>query len=287
MGFQGLIITDSGGFQVWSLSPLRKITPEGVEFRSHLDGSTHFLSPELSVQIQASLGADIFTALDECTPYPAERSYALQALRRTTVWAQRSLRARDRLSPGKPLFAIVQGGMFQDLRAQSLEELLALSPDGLAVGGLSVGEPKGLMHEMIAFTGERLPRDRPRYLMGVGDIPSLLRAVEAGFDMFDCVIPTRDARNGTLFTTQGRVSIKQARFKDDPRALDEQCGCYSCQNFSRAYLRHLYLSGELLGLRLNTLHNLHFYMWFFSQMRQAIKEGRFQSFKRHWEALPW
>ncbi|MBI4843549.1 MAG: tRNA guanosine(34) transglycosylase Tgt [Nitrospirae bacterium] len=289
MKWDGPILTDSGGFQVFSLSPLRKITEEGVEFRSHLDGSTHFLTPELAMEIQGALGSDIAMAFDECTPYPATREYALTSLQLTTKWAKRCLEARDINTPLTPLdrgevrqalFAIVQGGVFKDLRKQSAEELMSMDFDGYALGGLSVGEPKDLMYEMINYTTPLLPKEKARYLMGIGDLNDVLSAVADGIDMFDCVMPTRNARNGTLFTSNGRVSIKREEFKQDSSPLDPECSCYTCRNYSKAYLRHLYMSREILSMRLNTYHNLHFFLEFFRKMREAIAKGEFAQFRK-------
>jgi queuine tRNA-ribosyltransferase len=280
INWSGPILTDSGGFQVYSLSRLRKVTDEGVEFQSHIDGSTHLLTPEKSISIQENLGADIIMAFDECIPYPSDHGYALEAVKRTTEWAERCLKARVR--PDQYLFGINQGGMYRDLRKQSIEELTSLGFDGYATGGLSVGEPKEIMYDLIHYTAPLLPQERPRYLMGVGDLVDVMEAVEAGYDLFDCVMPTRNARNGTLFTSRGRISIKRAEFKDDPSPLDPDCSCYTCKNYTRAYLRHLYLSREILSMRLNTIHNLSFYLNFFRVMRQAIIRKRFAEFKRSW-----
>jgi queuine tRNA-ribosyltransferase len=281
-GWKGPILTDSGGFQVYSHSKLRKITSDGVEFRSHIDGSLHYISPERSMEIQRSLGADIIMAFDECTPYPASREYAEKSLELTTRWARRCRKVHP---PGRSqaLFGILQGGVYRDLRLRSLEEIVEIGFEGYATGGLSVGEPKGDMHEIIHLTGPRMPEDRPRYLMGIGDLTDVLVAVEAGYDMFDCVMPTRNARNGTLFTTTGRISIKRTEFKNDPSPLDPECDCYTCRNFSRAYLRHLFLSREILSMRLNTIHNLSFYLRFFRLMREAIICGMFKRFQREWK----
>lgn len=290
MSWQGPILTDSGGFQVFSLSPLRKISDEGVEFRSHLDGSTHFLTPELAMEIQAGLGSDIAMAFDECTPYPATREYTLSSLKLTSKWARRckefgvkgspACRQGRELGVNQALFAIVQGGTYRDLRKQSAEELIKMDFNGYALGGLSVGEPKELMYEIVNYTTPFLPQDKPRYLMGIGDLTDVLEAVSAGIDMFDCVMPTRNARNGTLFTSKGRISIKREEFKEDPSPLDPDCKCYTCRNYSKAYLRHLFISREILSMRLNTLHNLHFYLEFFRKMREAIKDGAFDKFKK-------
>jgi len=301
MKWDGPILTDSGGFQVFSLSPLRKIKDDGVEFRSHIDGSLHFLTPELVMEIQGALGSDIAMVFDECTPYPATREYALKSLKLTTEWAKRCkafAEVRKRGSAevtqsieshglsnlrtyGLPnLFGIVQGGVYKELRKQSAEELIELDFDGYALGGLSVGEPKALMYEMINYTTPLLPKDKPHYLMGIGDLMDVLEAVAAGIDMFDCVMPTRNARNGTLFTSQGRISIKREEFKKDPGPLDPECGCYTCRKYSRAFLRHMFMSREILSMRLNSLHNLYFFMEFFRKMRDAIGKGEFDRFRQ-------
>ena len=277
MKWDGPILTDSGGFQVFSLSPLRKIKDDGVEFRSHIDGSLHFLTAELVMEIQGALGADIAMIFDECTPYPATREYALDSLKLTTKWAEKCLKAGNE---GQALFGIVQGGMYRDLRKQSAEELMEMDFNGYALGGLSVGEPKELMYEMINYTTPLLPQNKPRYLMGIGDLLDVLEAVSAGTDMFDCVMPTRNARNGTLFTSQGRISIKREEFKKDPGPLDPDCECYTCRNFSRSYLRHMFMSREILSMRLNTMHNLHFFMDFFRRMRAAVSRGEFEQFRK-------
>ncbi|MBI4824592.1 MAG: tRNA guanosine(34) transglycosylase Tgt [Nitrospirae bacterium] len=318
MNWQRPILTDSGGFQVYSLSALRDIKEEGVSFKSHIDGSMHFISPELAVEIQADLGSDIFMAFDECTPYPVSYEYALNSLRLTTEWAKRSKEAYKKLFsveenpstspfanqiPLHPpllkgdkrgitnkshpsLFGIIQGGMYKDLRKQSIEEITEVGFDGYAVGGVSVGEPKDEMYEIISYAGTLLPYEAPRYLMGIGELRDVIHAVEAGFDMFDCVMPTRNARNGTLFTSEGRISIKRTEYKEDSSSLDPDCDCYTCRNYSRAYLRHMFLSKEILSMRLNTIHNLYFYMEFFRQMRDSIKEDRFMEFKRKWQSIP-
>jgi queuine tRNA-ribosyltransferase len=277
MQWDGPVLTDSGGFQVFSLSPLRKIRDDGVEFRSHIDGSLHFLTPELVMEIQGALGSDIAMVFDECTPYPAEKEYAMNSLTLTTKWAKRCLDARNH---EQALFGIVQGGMYTDLRKQSAEELIEMEFDGYALGGLSVGEPKNLMYEMVNYTIPLLPAEKPRYLMGIGDLLDVLEAVSAGIDMFDCVMPTRNARNGTLFTSQGRISIKREEFKKDAGPLDPECTCNTCQNFSRAYLRHMFMSREILSMRLNTIHNIHFFLEFFRQMRTAIEKGEFAEFRK-------
>jgi queuine tRNA-ribosyltransferase len=295
MNWDGPILTDSGGFQVFSLSPLRKIRDDGVEFRSHIDGSLHFLTPELAMEIQRALGSDIAMVFDECTPYPASREYVLNSLKLTTEWARRCKDAQKNITPPlvrggeggvkQALFGIVQGGVYKDLRKQSAGELLEIDFDGYALGGLSVGEPKELMYEMVHFTTQLLPQERPRYLMGIGDLMDVLEAVSAGIDMFDCVMPTRNARNGTLFTSKGRISIKREEFKKDPAPLDPDCGCYTCRNFSKAYLRHMFMSREILSMRLNTIHNLHFYLEFFRKMREAIKDNSFTGFRNEWTPI--
>ncbi|MCX8026395.1 MAG: tRNA guanosine(34) transglycosylase Tgt [Thermodesulfovibrionales bacterium] len=284
MNWSKPILTDSGGFQIYSLSSLRRITDEGVEFRSHLDGSRHFLTPEDAIAIQLALGSDIIMCLDECTPYPATYEYAVQSVVLTTKWAKRckDFFSNNLGSKDIALFGIVQGSMYRDLRNMSLQQLLEIDFDGYAVGGLSVGESKNEMYDIIHFTTPQLPSNKPRYLMGVGDLVDVMEAVESGFDMFDCVMPTRNARNGTLFTSQGKVSIKRSEYKDNPDPLDPNCDCPTCRHYSLAYLRHLFMSKEILSMRLNTLHNLYFYQSFFNQMRLAIDEGRFEGFKRKW-----
>jgi queuine tRNA-ribosyltransferase len=295
MNWDRPLLTDSGGFQVYSLSSLREIRQDGVEFRSHLDGSLQFLGPEKAMEIQAMLGSDIAMAFDECTPYPAGYDYAMKSLKLTTQWAERSKKAmlhwrnilaeRDKTDCSISLFGIIQGGMFKDLRKKSLEELLEIGFDGYAAGGMSVGEPKEEMYDIISFTAPLMPPEKPRYLMGVGDLVDMLTAVYKGFDMFDCVMPTRNARNGTLFTSIGRISIKRTEYKDDPSPLDPGCGCYTCLNYSRAYLRHLFMAKEILAMRLNTIHNLYFYQDFFKKIREAITDKTFMKFKEHWEKI--
>lgn len=294
INWSGPILTDSGGFQVYSLSSLRKIKEDGVEFRSHIDGSLHFLCPEKAMEIQAMLGSDIAMAFDECTPYPAEYDYAVKSLELTTKWARQckdwvmghgSWKKNNLPLVPQALFGIIQGGMYKDLRKRSLEELTEIGFDGYAAGGLSVGEPKDEMYETIEFIAPLMPDEKPRYLMGIGDLLDVMVAVENGFDMFDCVMPTRNARNGTLFTSKGRVSIKRTEFKADPNPLDPACACYTCRNYSRAYLRHIFLSKEILSMRLNTMHNLYFYLDFFRKMREAIEKGEFSQFRSIWEDI--
>jgi len=272
MGWDGPILTDSGGYQVFSLAAMRKISEEGARFQSHLDGTSHLLTPEKAVEIQEALGSDIAMVLDECIPHDAGRKYARESTERTIRWAERCQQARSRRQ--QMMFGIVQGGMFEDLRRRCAEEMAPMPFDGFAVGGLGVGEGEELLRSISAFTAALLPEDRPRYLMGVGRPEDMLRAVRAGFDMFDCVIPTRNGRNGTLFTTGGKISIKRAEFADDPRPLDEDCGCYTCSNFSRAYLRHLFMAGEILASQLNSLHNLYFYHRLMERCREALRAGR-------------
>jgi queuine tRNA-ribosyltransferase len=272
VGWKGPILTDSGGFQVFSLGELRKISEEGVSFRSPVNGDACFLSPEESMRIQRVLNSDIVMVFDECTPYPADQRQAAESMRLSLRWAERSRKAHE----GNPnaLFGIVQGGMYEALRDESLEGLVGLDFDGYAIGGLSVGEPKADMLRVLRHTAPRLPANAPRYLMGVGTPRDLVDAVLAGVDMFDCVMPTRNARNGWLFTSQGIVRLRNARYRDDPRPLDESCSCYTCRNFSRAYLHHLQRLNEILGAHLNTLHNLHFYQALMRGLREAIGAGR-------------
>ncbi|MCM0081640.1 tRNA guanosine(34) transglycosylase Tgt [Geomonas sp. Red32] len=282
MHWNGPILTDSGGFQVFSLGELRKISEEGVKFRSHIDGSTHFISPEVSIAIQEALGSDIAMVFDECPPYPAEYSYVKTSLELTTRWARRCKEAHRR--EDQALFGIVQGGMHPELRRESALQLQEIGFDGYALGGLSVGEEKGLMHEMMQACSGILPEDRPRYIMGIGAPEDLIEGIHAGFDMFDCVMPTRNARNGALFTGTGRINIKSAVFAEDTGPIDPECGCYVCRNYSRAYLRHLYRSQEILASRLNTWHNLHFYLKLMEEARGAIAQGRFVEFRREFYA---
>ncbi len=272
------ILTDSGGFQVFSLSPLRKITEEGVSFRSHISGEPLFLSPEKSIEVQNALGADIIMAFDECPPYPAEREYVRDSLERTTRWAERCLRAHRR-PEDQALFGIVQGGMYRDLREQSAEQLVAMDFPGYAVGGLSVGEPKELMYEILSHTTPLLPAGKPRYLMGVGSPDALIEGVIRGIDMFDCVLPTRIARNGTTMTSQGRLVVRNARYARDFTPLDPECDCYTCRHYTRAYIRHLIKADETFGLRLTTYHNLYFLIRLMERVREAIREDRLLDFR--------
>ena len=265
------ILTDSGGFQIFSLGSLRKVSEEGVTFQSHLDGSSHFLTPERVMEIQRVLGSDIAMVLDECVPYPSSHEYVKVSVARTSSWAKRCLRVKHEKDPA--LFAIVQGGVHRDLREKSTQELVEMGFQGYAIGGLSVGEPKSMMLDVLEWTTLLLPENAPRYLMGVGTPEDMISAVMRGVDLFDCVIPTRNARNGTLFTSAGKISIKQAQYAEDPKPVDEACTCYTCRNYSRAYLRHLYLSKEILSSRLNTVHNLYYYMKLLTGMRNAIQQG--------------
>ncbi|MCP5228701.1 tRNA guanosine(34) transglycosylase Tgt [Accumulibacter sp.] len=273
MSWDGPILTDSGGFQVFSLGALRKITEEGVKFQSPINGDRLFLTPEESMRIQHVLNSDIVMILDECTPYPASHEEAAASMRLSLRWAQRSRAAHDRLANDNALFGIVQGGMYEDLRDESLAGLAEIGFDGFAIGGLSVGEPKHDMARVLAHTAPRLPRDKPRYLMGVGTPEDLVAAVAAGIDMFDCVMPTRNARNGHFFTRHGDVRIRNSKHRNDPGPLDASCACYTCQNFSRAYLHHLHRVGEILGAQLGTLHNLHYYHQLMHELRTAIASG--------------
>lgn len=277
MNWRAPILTDSGGFQIYSLGALRTMAEEGATFQSHIDGSRHFLSPESAVEIQEALGSDIMMCLDECIPYPASRGEAERALGRTARWAARCKNSRHR--PDLALFGIIQGGVYPDLRGRGVEQIAGIGFDGYALGGLSVGEPKELMLENLARTAPLLPADRPRYLMGVGTPEDLVDGVFHGIDMFDCVMPTRSARNGLLFTNGEKVVIKNARYREDGAPVDSQCDCYTCQNYSRAYLRHLYVAGEILAMVLNTIHNLRYYLRLMERIRSAIREGRYPDFR--------
>lgn len=272
------IITDSGGYQIFSISSLQKPTDEGIKFRSHIDGSEHFLTPEEVIRIQSSLGVDIMLVLDECIPYPVTHYQAEIALKRTLKWAKRSKLFKG--NDEKGLFGIVQGGTLEDLRKRSAEELVQLNFDGYALGGLSVGEPLSLREKIIEYTNNYLPVDRPRYLMGVGTPQEILRDVALGIDIFDCALPTRIARNGGVFTTYGKKNLRNAIYRNDPRPLDPECSCYTCRNYSRAYLRHLLWAKEILGMRLTTYHNLYFLADLMKKIKQSIKEDRFEEFKK-------
>jgi queuine tRNA-ribosyltransferase len=283
MSWDGPVLTDSGGFQVLSLADLNRIEDGGAEFRSHLDGSTHYLTPERVVEIQLAIGADIMMALDQCTSYPCDCSAASEAVDRTTLWARRSLSVGGaRIARGgyeRVLFGIVQGSVYPDLRERSACEITALDFPGYAIGGLSVGEPKGETLDITARTAALLPVDRPRYLMGVGLPEDIVEAVARGVDLFDCVIPTRNARNGTVFTSEGKLVLKNAVHARDGRPLDPRCGCLTCRTYSRAYLRHLFNAGEMLGPRLATYHSLYFYLHLLEEMRQGIRDGRFHEWR--------
>ncbi len=278
MNWDRSILTDSGGFQVFSLNALRKITEEGVAFRSHIDGSSHMFTPEKVMSIEKNLGADIIMAFDECAPYPAERSYIDDSLLRTTRWLERCICSHKR-SNDQALFGIIQGGMYKDLRIKSAKQITSFDLPGYAIGGLSVGEPADLMYEMLEYVTPLMPFDRPRYLMGVGTPDYLIEGSIRGIDMFDCVLPTRIARNGTVMTNKGRVIVRDAKYADDFTPLDEECDCYTCKNFTKAYIRHLFKNDEILALNLATLHNLKFLLDLMAKIRQSIKEDRLLDFK--------
>ena len=285
MGWKGPILTDSGGFQVFSLGAMRKIKEEGVHFRSPVNGDKLFLTPEESMRIQTVLNSDIVMIFDECTPYPATHTEARLSMEMSMRWARRSRDAFDAMGNHNGLFGIVQGGMYEDLRDISLQGLEEIGFDGYAIGGLSVGEPKDDMQRILAHTAPKLPRHKPRYLMGVGTPEDLVNAVGQGIDMFDCVMPTRNARNGWLFTRTGDIRIRNAKFRNDENPLDATCTCYTCKNFSRAYLHHLDRSKEILGAQLNTMHNLHYYLDLMREMREAIEQDRFDEFVKEFNAL--
>ncbi|GAB2672714.1 tRNA guanosine(34) transglycosylase Tgt [Paenibacillus thermoaerophilus] len=278
MNWDRPILTDSGGFQVFSLSNMRKISEDGVEFRSHLNGDKLFLSPEKATEVQNALGSDIMMAFDECPPPDADYEYVKNSLERTTRWAERCLKAHAR-PHDQALFAIVQGGMFADLRKESVRQLTSMDFPGYAIGGLSVGEPKPVMYEMLDVTVPLLPSDKPRYLMGVGSPDALVEGAIRGIDMFDCVLPTRIARNGTCMTSEGRLVVRNAKYARDFGPLDPKCSCYTCRNYSRAYIRHLIKADEVFGIRLTTYHNLHFLLELMRQVRQAIMEDRLLDFR--------
>jgi queuine tRNA-ribosyltransferase len=284
MNWQRPLLTDSGGYQIFSLQSLRRVTDDGVTFRSHLDGSEHFFSPERAVEVQQAMGADIIMALDQPVGYPADRAATEQATERSDAWALRCRRAFRR-DTGQALFGIIQGGMYADLRRRSAERIGALDWEGYAVGGLSVGEPKELTFEMLGHTVADLPEAAPRYLMGVGAPPDMLRAVAAGVDLFDCALPTRLGRNGAAYTSRGRLNLKNACYQRDPSPLDPECECPTCREHSLAYIRHLYKAGEILAARLVTYHNLHFYFGLMAGARQAIIAGEFARFLAHWERV--
>jgi len=279
MSWHKPILTDSGGFQVMSLKGLRKITPDGVKFQSHIDGSYHFFTPEKVIEIQNAIGADIIMSFDECPPYPATRKYISESLKTTLAWAKRGKEAHKNTDK-QALFGIVQGGIYKDLREESAKKLMEMDFPGYSIGGLAVGEKKEDMLRITAFLNGILPQNKPRYLMGVGTPTDLLENIDNGIDMFDCVMPTRNARKGTVFTSKGKLIIKSARYKDDFSPLDENCNCYTCRNFSRAYIRHLFSVDEILGMRLTSLHSLHFYLELVRKARKAILENRYSDFKK-------
>ncbi len=283
MNWENSILTDSGGFQIFSLNELRKLKEDGVEFKSHLDGSKHFFTPEKVIEIQRIIGSDIMMPLDECTPYPCDYDYAKNSTELTSRWAILNKKAFEKIKPmygyEQALFGIVQGSVYKDLREKSARDLIDLNFDGYSIGGLAVGEPAETMYEIVDFTTEILPENKPRYLMGVGRPENILEAIERGVDMFDCVMPTRNARNAYLFTSEGTVSIRNARYKDDFSPLDPNCDCYTCQNFSKAYLRHLYIAKEILALELGTIHNLTFYLNLVKTAREKILKNTFSLWK--------
>ena len=283
--WDGPILTDSGGFQVFSLTDLRKITEEGVQFRSHIDGSKHFFTPENVLTIQRNLNSDIMMVLDECVAYGASREYTAKSLALTTRWAERARRAYPAGAGQHLLFGIAQGGFFKDLRRESIDQITSLGFDGYALGGLSVGESKAELTEFVYDSTPLLPASHPRYLMGVGTHFDIINGIAAGLDMFDCVLPTRNARNGTLYTSHGKVNIKRREYAEDDSPLDPACSCYTCRTFSKAYLRHLYTAGELLSFRLNSLHNLTYFLDLVRGAREAIAAGTFASYKKEIEAL--
>jgi queuine tRNA-ribosyltransferase len=283
MNWNRPILTDSGGFQIFSLADLRHLKKDGVEFRSHLDGSKHFFTPQKVVEIQRSIGSDIMMVLDECTPYPCEYEYAQKSVKLTSDWAAQAKNVFESSKPkygyDQNLFGIIQGSTYEDLREKSAKEIIALDFNGFAIGGLAVGEPTETMYKMVNFTTDYMPENKPRYLMGVGRPENLLEAIERGIDMFDCVMPTRNARNAYLFTWNGILSMRNARYKDDFTPVDETCECYACKNFSRAYIRHLFIAKEILALELSSIHNLYFYLNLMRTARQKILDGDFSDWK--------
>ena len=278
MSWDGAILTDSGGFQVFSLGPLRKITERGVEFRSHIDGSRHLFTPERVMEIQMAIGADIAMCFDECAPYPCDHDYARESAAMTARWAQRCLAAHN--GGRQALFGIVQGSVYADLRRKSAADMVSLGFPGYGIGGLSVGEPKDVMYSMLDETVPCLPDNKPRYLMGVGSPDALLEGVARGIDMFDCVLPTRIARNGTVFTRRGRIIVRDAAYAEDLRPLDPGCDCYACRNFTRAYIRHLLKAGEVLGIRLTSIHNLRHLVRMMGEIRESIIDGSFDEYRK-------
>ena len=292
MRWDGPMLTDSGGFQVFSLSGLRKIKEEGVTFASHIDGRRIFMGPEESMQIQSNLGSDVAMAFDECIENPSPREYVERSCARTTRWLERCVAEHKRLNalpgcvnPGQMLFGINQGGTYPDIRVRHMQDIAKLDCDGYAIGGLAVGEPTQTMYDIIDAVEPHMPKEKPRYLMGVGTPSNIIEGVARGVDFFDCVMPARNARHGKLFTWKGFLNIKNERFKLDPRPLDDECGCPMCKNFSRAYLRHLFVSGEMLAMRLAVMHNLYFYNQLMARIRQALDEGRFEEFRCRYSDL--
>ena len=281
MNWNRPILTDSGGFQVYSLGALRKITDEGVMFQSHIDGSKHFISPEIAIEIQETLGSNIMMCFDECTPYPVDFDYTEKSMDLTIRWARRCKNAKRNNNQG--LFGIVQGGVYPELRKRGVEEITGIGFDGYALGGLSVGEPKEVRREIVEGITPLLPEDKPRYLMGVGTPQDIVECVGCGIDMFDCVMPTRNARNGMLFTNSGKVVIKNTRYRNDNSPLDSLCDCYTCKNYSRGYLRHLFMAKEILGIILNTIHNVRYYMNLMERIREAIRNDNYVDFKKAFE----
>ena len=285
MNWNKPILTDSGGYQVFSLSELRKLKSDGVEFRSHLDGSKHFFTPKKVIEIQRGIGSDIMMVLDECTPYPCDYDYAIKSTELTSNWAILNKEAFENTSPlyghDQFQFGIIQGSVYKDLRERSANDLVKINFDGYAIGGLAVGEPTEMMYELVNFTTDFMPENKPRYLMGVGRPENILEAIERGVDMFDCVMPTRNARNSNLFTSNGVLSMRNAKYKDDFSTIDEICDCYTCKNFSKAYLRHLFIAGEILALELASIHNLHFYLNLVKEARMHILNGSFKEWKNN------
>jgi queuine tRNA-ribosyltransferase len=285
MNWQKPILTDSGGYQIFSLTELRKLKEDGVEFKSHLDGSKHFFTPEKVIQIQRSIGSDIMMVLDECAPYPCDYEYAKKSVDLTSRWAKLNkdafIKSETKYGHKQFLFGIIQGSVYKDLRKKSADELFELDFDSYAIGGLAVGEPTEQMYELVDFTTDLMPKDRPRYLMGVGRPENILEAISLGVDMFDCVMPTRNARNANIFTWNGTLSMRNAKYKDDFTPLDENCQCYTCRNFTRAYLRHLFVADEILALELASIHNLFFYLELVAKARQQIAKGSFYNWKQN------
>jgi queuine tRNA-ribosyltransferase len=284
MNWKKPVLTDSGGYQVFSLSDLRKLKPDGVEFKSHLDGSRHFFTPDKVVNIQRSIGSDIMMSLDECTPYPCDYEYAAKSKKLTSDWAILNKEAFENTKPlygfNQYLFGIIQGSVYKDLREESAKDLIGQDFDGYAIGGLAVGEPVELMYEITGFTSDIMPEEKPRYLMGVGRPENLLESIERGIDMFDCVMPTRNGRNSYLFTSSGVLAMRNAKYKDDFSVIDTECDCYTCKNYTKAYLRHLFIAGEILALELASIHNLYFYLSLMREARKKIIEGNFIEWKR-------